>query len=102
MHPGRGVRPCSCGRDVGEFGRYVPLCPFHLHGVTGKLRGEERAEKLGHAFMYGCDESWFGIHLPPPPDSDEAELESYMRARERFEESRCRAFVADLVAQHQR
>ena len=86
--------------------RVWPVCSSlsvsPLHGVTGKERGEDRAEKLGHAFMYGCDCIWFGIHLPPPPDSDEAELESYMRARERFEESRCRAFVADLVAQHQR
>ena len=42
---------------------------------------------------------WFGIHLPPPltvMEVDEAELRSYMRAREDFEESRCRAMAAEL------
>ena len=40
-NPGRSVRRCSCGQ---EYGRYVPLCPWHSHGVTGKPRGEHRAE----------------------------------------------------------
>ena len=74
QEPGRWVNQCSC--DNGEaYGRYVPLCPYHLHGVSGKPRGEHAAERRGHAII--IDGDWFGIHLPPPPDCDAHELASY-------------------------
>ena len=37
QQPGRRVNQCSC--ENGEaFGRYVPLCPYHSHGVSGTAR----------------------------------------------------------------
>ena len=73
----------------------MPLCPWHSNGVTGKPRGEHRAEKLGHAILYMSGSGLASI-CHPPPDSDEAELRSYMRVREDFEESHCRAMAAEL------
>ena len=81
QEPGRWVNQCSC--ESGQsFGRYVPLCPYHLHGVSGKPRGEHAAERRGHAIV--VDGDWFGLDLPPPPDCDANELESYWHNRCQF------------------
>ena len=81
QEPGRRVNQCSC--DNGEaYGRYVPLCPYHAHGVSGKPRGEHAAERRGHAIV--IDGDWFGIHLRPPPDCDAHELASFWKNRCEF------------------
>ena len=48
--PGRygGALSCDC---CCEYGRYVPMCPYREHAVTGELRGDDvyemRGEKRG-------------------------------------------------------
>ena len=67
---GRSMKPCPrqcpCSQECG--GRYVPVCPFRPHGVSGRPRGEVMAEMKGHRIeLEYCH--IFGEHLPCLPTS---------------------------------
>ena len=72
-YAGRSLKRCpmECPCHDSEsflvgWGRYVPLCPFRRHGVSGRARGELEAERRGYAIEWGG--GLFGAHLPPPPE----------------------------------
>ena len=71
---GRSMKPCprECPCHEACGGRYIPVCPFRPHGVSGRPRGEVIAEMKGHCISmqwHGEFVPDFGEHLPRLPTS---------------------------------